>query len=368
MASRARPKPLSKRKRSPLATAALAVAGLVVARQVGRTLAAQYAMLKTAPDMKRVLDKMAELGIQPVEKLSVEAARRQPTPADAVRAIAGVIPPDGVMVRDVRIRGAASDLPARVYTPQAATADDGGKPPLIVYWHGGGWVIADLDTYDGGARALARETGAVVLSCHYRQAPEHKFPAAHEDALAAYAWAVEHAQELGADGRRVAVAGESAGGNLAANVALAAARTPDHQLLVYPVASANLFSASYLENVRAKPLSKAGMQWFIGHVFASKAEAKDPRIDLVNRDDLAKAPPATIITADIDPLRSDGEALADRLTDAGVPVHYACYPAVTHEFFGMDAAVAAARDAQALAGQELRRAFGDDADMRVENA
>lgn len=359
----------SSRRIGPFATAALAVAGLLAARQATRFAQASYAKAKAAPDMRRVLDKMVELGIRPVETLPVSDARTQPTPADAVRALAGPSAADGVSARDTVIPGAGGDIAARIYEPLAAEDDAGGAHrPLIVYWHGGGWVIADIDTYDAGPRALARETGAVVLSCDYRRAPEHQFPAAHEDALAAYAWAAAHAAELGCDPGRIAVAGESAGGNLAANVALAAAGRdlppPVHQLLVYPVASANLMSPSYLANARAAPLSKAGMKWFIGHVFASKADAKDPRIDLVNRGDLGAAPPATIITAGIDPLRWDGETLARKLGEAGVAVHHTNYAGATHEFFGMDAVVAAARDAQALAGQELRRAFGTEADMR----
>lgn len=354
---------------SPIAAAALAVAGFLAARQAARFAQAHYARSKAAPDMARVLDKMTELGIRPIETLTVEEARTQPTPADAVRALAGPAPGDGVTARDTVIAGPSGDLAVRIYEPVAADDDAGGaRRPMIVYWHGGGWVIADIDTYDAGARALARETGAVVVSCDYRRAPEHPFPAAHDDAFAAYAWAVEQAEEFGCDAGRIAVAGESAGGNLAANVALSAARRglqpPVHALLVYPVASANLMSPSYLANARAAPLSKAAMKWFIGHVFTSKADAKDPRIDLVNRPDLGDAPPTTVITAGIDPLRWDGETLAQRLTEAGVAVHHANYPGAAHEFFGMDAAVAAARDAQALAGQELRRAFGLDADMR----
>ena len=361
------PEPSPRRRRpEPLTAATIAVAGAAAAVGALRFGLARYAAGKANPDMKRVLDALAALGAKPIEKLSVAAARSQPTPADAVAAVTGgARPDDGVTTREAMVRGAAGVLPARVYTP----AGGGDEPrPLIVYWHGGGWVIADLDTYDDGARALARESGAVVVSCHYRQAPEHPFPAAHEDALAAYADVVSRAREFGADPARVAVAGESAGGNLAANIALAARGAglarPVHQLLVYPVASANLYSASYLANARALPLSRAGMKWFIGHVFASSAQAKDPRIDLVNRTDFAGAPPATIINAEIDPLRSDGEKLADVMNAAGVAVHQATFPGVTHEFFGMDAAVAGARQAQALAGQELRRAFGDELDRR----
>ena len=342
---------------SPRAKTAAWTAGGVVASALAlRFGLAQYATRRADPDMQRVLDKLAELDAKPFETLSVEQARAQPTPDDAVQALAGGAKSGGVSSRDLQIEGAAGRLPARLYTPAGGNAQG-----LIIYWHGGGWVFADLDVYDAGPRALARETGAAVLSCHYRQAPEHRFPAAHEDALASYRWAVQHAAELGADGTRIAVAGESAGGNLAAFVALEAARAglprPVHQLLVYPVASANLYSPGYLANAYAKPLSRAGMKWFIKHVFDSSAQAKDPRVDLVNRDDLRIAPPATIVNADIDPLRSDGEVLAERLRSAGVPVQQRTFPGVTHEFFGMDAVVAGAREAQAFAGRELSRAL-----------
>ncbi len=344
---------------SPLAKVAVTVGSAVASVFAVRAGLAQHANSRAAPDMQRVLDKMAELGAQPFEKLSVEQARNQPTPADAVKALAGGARSGGVTSRDLQIDGAAGPLPARLYTPAGAS---GASRGLIVYWHGGGWVFADLDVYDAGPRALARETGAAVLSCHYRQAPEHRFPAAHEDALAAYAWAVRHADELGAGGGRIAVAGESAGGNLAANVSLEAPRRglpkPMHQLLVYPVASANLNSSGYLQNARAKPLSRAGMKWFVEHVFDNASQAKDPRLDLVNRGDLRNSPPTTIVNADIDPLRSDGEKLAEMLGQAGVPVRQRTYQGVTHEFFGMDAVVAGAREAQALAGAELRRALG----------
>jgi acetyl esterase/lipase len=227
-------------------------------------------------------------------------------------------------------------------------------------------VIADLDTYDATPRALAAQTGAVVLSVHYRQAPEQIFPAAHEDAVAAYRWAAQNAGQLGADPSRIAVAGESAGGNLAMNVAIAAREAqeltdPVHVLAVYPVAGADMNTPSYQQNAQAVPLSKAGMEWFVRHVFENPQGAQDPRIDLVGRANLQGLPPVTIVLAQIDPLRSEGEALEQKLRQAGVDVQQRTFDGVTHEFFGMAPVVQDATAAQQFAVQRLRTAFGGGA-------
>jgi acetyl esterase/lipase len=240
-------------------------------------------------------------------------------------------------------------LPARVYTPKDAGT---GPLPVVLYFHGGGWVVSDIDAYDASARSLANETGAIVVSAHYRQGPEHKFPAAHDDAFAAYRWVTQNAPAFGGDPRRIAVAGESAGGNLAANVAIKARdsgmRMPAHMLLVYPVASGDLESGSAKEHANAKPLSKDMMFWFAKQYFNSPADALDARIDLVNAN-LAGLPPTTIVNAEFDPLLSGGELLADRLEAAGVDVEQKTYEGVTHEFFGTGAVVEEAREAMDFA-------------------
>lgn len=324
--------------------------------------AASQKMAMPAPEMQSVLDKLAELGAKPIHTLTVEQARSQPTPADAVMAVMkdkGIAPgPEAaIATRDITIPGPAGDIAARVYTPEGE-----GPFPLVVYYHGGGWVIADIDTYDGSARALVLGANAVVLSSHYRQGPEAKFPAAHEDAYAAYVWSVENSGSLNADAARIAVAGESAGANLAANVAIMARDAkitlPVHQLLVYPVAGNKMETLSYIENADAKPLGKADMAWFVEHAFTSMNEAADPRIDLVDRTDLQGLPPATVITAQIDPLRSEGQTYAAALEKAGVAVKAQNYDAVTHEFFGMGAVVPQAKEAMMLATDALKAAFG----------
>jgi acetyl esterase/lipase len=231
---------------------------------------------------------------------------------------------------------------------------------VIVYTHGGGWVIATNDTYDASARALCNAAEAVVVSVEYRKAPEHKFPAAHEDAYTAYLWALNNAPEIDGDPARVALAGESAGGNLAISTAILARdrgeQPPSHILAVYPIADGNTESESYREHHDAKPLNRPMMAWFFGHYLRTPADAAHPLISLVHAD-LHGLPPTTIITAEIDPLRSDGEELAERLRQAGVEVDYHTFGGVTHEFFGMGAVVGKANKAVKVAAKGLRSGF-----------
>lgn len=318
------------------------------------------------PDMmmQKVLDTFADLGPKPIETLSPQEARLQPTPADAVKKLLGSSresedPTLGIQTRDITIEGAAGPLQARVYSPNLDSDD---LKPLVVYFHGGGWVIADLDVYDGGPRGVSRFADCVVLSVHYRQAPENKFPAAHEDAVAAWRWAVENAQSIGGDPRRIAVMGESAGGNLAINVSIAARdmglQAPVHQVLVYPVAGNDMSTESYVENATAKPLNKPMMEWFVKQVFNDQSETADPMINLVGAADLAGLPSSTVITAEIDPLRTEGERLAEKLEAAGVDTRHKTFNGSTHEFFGMGLVVPDAAAAQQFAAHDLKKAFG----------
>lgn len=318
-------------------------------------------------DMKRVIDKHAELGAKPLAELTVEEARAGPTIADAVKALmaetTASTTPDSVTIEDMMIPGAAGEIPARVYTPASASPD--APAPVIVYFHGGGWVIANIDVYDASARALAEKTGAIVVSSSYRQAPENPFPASHDDAVAAYKWVVENAQDFNGDGSKVAVAGESAGGGLAAHVAVQAReqqlQAPVHQLLIYPIAGSDMATPSYQENAMAKPLDKPGMEWFFEKVFSDPAQKEDPRVDLVGAADLEGVAPATVITAQIDPLRSEGEMLAEKLKSAGVDAEHRNWEGSTHEFFGTAAVVADAREAQDFAAERLMAAFSMEA-------
>ena len=313
-------------------------------------------------DMRKVLEQLAALGGKPLATLSAEEARKQPTPADAVKALLtkegkSTAPVEMAKVDSRKIPGAAGQVDARIYTPKT---NDKKPLPVIVYFHGGGWVIADLDVYDASPRALAKGANAIVVSCDYRRAPENKFPAAHDDAYAVYEWVTKNAASFGGDQKRIAVAGESAGGNLAANVAIMArdkgAIMPVHELLVYPVAQTTTETPSYLAWANAKPLDKAGMLWFVDKVIRTAADKSDPRLDLVHAN-LKGLPKTTIVQAEIDPLRSDGDMLATSLEAAGVSVDKKLYEGVTHEFFGMAGAVGDAKDAQSYATSRLKDAF-----------
>ncbi|MES2637142.1 MAG: alpha/beta hydrolase [Pseudomonadota bacterium] len=325
--------------------------------------AAETAGMGAKPNaqMKAVLDEHAKLGPKPLSTLTAVEARKQPSPADAVKALlkkqGKSVEPEAVgKVENKMIAGAAGQIPVRIYTPKGE-----GPFPVIVYYHGGGWVIADLDTYDASPRALANATNAVVVSAHYRQAPEHKFPAAHDDAHAAYKWVLEHAKEMNGDPKRIALVGESAGGNMAAAVSVLARehkmQMPVYQVLVYPIADNNVETASYIENAKAKPLDKAAMQWFFKQYFRTPADGDNHLISLLDEKDLKGLPPTTVITAQIDPLRSEGKAYADLLQKAGIDVRYKNYEGVTHEFFGMAAVLDKAKQAQQFAAEGLNKAF-----------
>ena len=311
--------------------------------------------------MQPVLDELAALGGKPIESLTAAEARKQPTPTDAVKKLMEkqgkpTTPPPGATSADRTIAGAAGQIPARIYTP-----DGTGPFPVVVYYHGGGWVIANKDTYDGGARSLAINAKAVVISIDYRQGPEHKFPAAHDDALAAYKWALANAASIKGDPKKVALVGESAGGGLAVATAMQARdlklQAPLAIVSVYPIAGSDTTTPSYVEQASAKPLNRAMMSWFFANYLRNDADRKDPRIDLVHAN-LAGLPPTTIINAQLDPLRSDGEMLADKLRAAGVTVQQKTYDGVTHEFFGMAAVHDKAKDAEMMAADALKKAFG----------
>ena len=313
-------------------------------------------------DMRKVLEAFLEMNPQPIAQLTPEAARQQPTPADAAQKILrerhlDKIADLQVITSDITVPGAAGDLPARIYRMHESEK----LHPVVLYLHGGGWVFADLNVYDASPRAISKFGDMIVVSVHYRQGPEHKFPAAHDDVFAAYKWVLENAQNFGGDPQRVAVMGESAGGNLALNVAIRArdegVQAPSHMALIYPVAGADLATPSYKEWAQATPLNAEVMSWFFKHYLNSPAEMTDPRIDLVNAD-LRGLPSATIVNAEIDPLCSEGELLAERLEAQGVDVRQKTYHGVTHEFFGMGLVVKDAAVAEMFVAHDLKKAFG----------
>jgi acetyl esterase len=316
-------------------------------------------------DMQAVLKAHEGLRPKAIEKIDVAAARANPTLADAVNALlrkngsstdpATLVP--GVTSIDGTVQGAAGMIPARFYTPAGT-----GPFPVVVYFHGGGWVIADKQVYDASARGIARQAQAIVVSVDYRQAPENKFPAAWDDALAAYKWTLANAAGFKGDTSRVALAGESAGGNLALATAIAARdaglQKPAHVLAIYPVTQSSLNTESYLENAAAQPLNRAMVEWFIDKLIDNKDQLKDWRLNLVDAK-LAGLPSVTLISARVDPLRSDSAKMEDALKKADVLVERRDYEGVTHEFFGAAAVVEKARNAQAFAGERLRKAFGN---------
>ncbi|MDU0369901.1 alpha/beta hydrolase fold domain-containing protein [Hymenobacter endophyticus] len=309
------------------------------------------------PEMQTVIEALASLGGKPIETLSAQEARQQPTPADAVMKVMQAnnmpMPP---VTADTMSRMVMPGVKVRIYTPKGAT----GTLPVVVYYHGGGWVIANLDTYDASVRGLVEKTGAIFVSVAYRQAPELKFPTAHNDSFAAYQWVLRNAASFKGDPQKVAVVGESAGGNLAASVSMMArdkkVTLPKHQVLVYPIAGYDMNTPSYQKNAQAKPLNKPMMAWFFDKYLRTPADGKNPMISLVNAN-LKGMPPTTIITASLDPLMSDGEMLASKLKAAGVATKYQNFEGVTHEFFGMAPLVPQATEAQSLAAGELKNAL-----------
>ncbi|MGY6500476.1 MAG: alpha/beta hydrolase [Acidimicrobiales bacterium] len=300
------------------------------------------------PQLQTVLDQMEEIGFPGLSSLPVEQARAALALMGAGRADAVE---DVARIEDVEIPGPAGAIPARAYVP-----DSDGTPPVVVYYHGGGWVLGGLDSHDGTCRALANASGAVVVSIDYRLAPEHPFPAAVDDAWAALEWVAANAAELGAEPARLAVAGDSAGGNLAAVVALQArdAGSPPlrGQLLVYPATDATMSHASIEENAAGYFLTKADMEWFYRHYAPERPD--DWRLSPLAAPDPARVAPALVFTAEFDPLRDEGEAYARRLADVGVPVDLVRKDGLIHGFFGMVADVDQARDAMVRSGAALR--------------
>lgn len=313
------------------------------------------------PQMQAVIEKLESYGDKPIPTLSATDARKNHTPTDAVMDLMKEhnIPMPAfnldTMGKDIPVNG--GNIHLSIFTPKTGN----GPFPVIVYYHGGGFVIANIKVYEASAKTLADKVGAIVISVGYRLAPENRFPVAHNDAYAAYEWAIKNAASIKGDPKKIAVVGESAGGNLAINTAIKARdkgiMVPTAIVAVYPVAGSDTTTASYVKNADAKPLNKAMMVWFVKKYLNNMAEGKDPRINLIAAN-LKGLPPTTVITDEIDPLQSEGMTLVEKLKAAGVTTDSKNYDGVTHEFFGMGTVVPEAKDAEMYAVSQLKKAFG----------
>ncbi|MFM9861980.1 MAG: alpha/beta hydrolase [Micropepsaceae bacterium] len=286
------------------------------------------------------------------------------TPAqgrEMYRAMATVLEPPAIAIGKIEnaaMPGPAGEIKLRLYTP---VAGGGAALPALVYFHGGGWVIGDLDTHDALCRTLANETGARVVAVDYRLAPEHKFPAAADDAYAAVKWVEQNASALGIDPNRIAVAGDSAGGNLAAVVCQVAKQKGGprivYQLLIYPVTQWKADTGSMTSFAEGYFLEKQTMHWFFDQ-YAPGADPTDWRLSPLAAPDLSGLPRAYVVTAGFDPLKDEGKAYADKLNHAGVAAVYMDYPGMVHGFFNMSGVIPTAREAIADAAKAVRQAFG----------
>jgi acetyl esterase len=304
------------------------------------------------PQTQALLDEFAKAGAIDLTQLPPAAVRQVYQQMSLPRSA----PIEVGSVADRTIPGPAGAIPVRIYTP-ASNATGAG----LVYYHGGGFVIGGLDTHDPTCRALANASGATIVSVDYRLAPEHKYPAAADDCYAALLWTAEHGAEIGVDPKRLAVAGDSAGGNLAAVTALLARerRGPAlrYQLLIYPVTDHRFDTASYRDNGEGYFLSAAQMKWFWDHYLERPEQGDEHAASPLRAKDLAGLPPALVITAEYDPLRDEGEAYAARLREAGVEADLIRYPGQIHGFFAMFELLDDGRAAVDRAGAALRRAL-----------
>jgi acetyl esterase len=304
------------------------------------------------PQARAVLDQMEGTANPPINELSVDEARQG---AAAMAAMQGD-PEPVASVADLIVPGLDSGIPIRIYGPIGK-----GPFPVLVYFHGGGWVIGDIESSDGLCRTLANAAGCIVVSVGYRLAPEHPFPAAADDAYFATLWVAMNASGFGGDPSRIAVCGDSAGGNLAAVVAQIARDRGKpairFQLLIYPVTDSACDTPSYRENSEGYFLTKAAMQWFWNHYVQNEADRDHPYASPLRASSFADLPEALVITAEYDPLRDEGEQYAERMSAAGIPVQMTRYDGMIHGFFAMGGVIDQGRAAVKQAAAALRAAF-----------
>lgn len=328
--------------------------------QVGDKLMADTVALD--PATGAFLEAMRASGGKPLHESSIEEVRGNIRAASAQLAPP---PADVARVEDRRIPTAGGDFGVRIYSPHGGTLR-----PIVVYFHGGGWAAGDLNTHDGTARYLAANANAVVVSVDYRQPPEHKFPAAVNDSFAAVEWAAAHAREIGGDAARLAVAGDSAGGNLATVVCQLAkqrgAPRIAYQVLLYPTVDLRdpvddpAYPSRHQFGGGDYFLSMRDMEWFRSlYVTDPARESSDARLSPIASRDLAGLPPALVLTAGCDPLRDEGKAYADRLAAAGVPAEYRCYDGTIHAFMSFAGAIPRGLDALSFVASRLKAALAN---------
>jgi acetyl esterase len=304
------------------------------------------------PQVRALLDELAATGTPPVENLTVAEARLA---SKGFLLLQGK-PEKVAWVEDHVVSGPTADVRVRLYYP----AGD-GPFPCLVYFHGGGWVTLDIDVCDPTTRALANDTGCVVLSVGYRKAPEHRFPAAVDDAWASTAWVADNAAELNIDPARIGLLGDSSGGNLAAVTALRArdvgAPALACQILIQPPTDHDTGKRSYLENAEGYLLQRRSMQWFYGHYLNDPSEGTNPWVSPLRAQDLSGLPRTLVVTAQHDPLRDDGRLYAERLAAAGTPTRHDDYSGVTHAFSLMWGVLDASRQLYREIAAEVREAL-----------
>ena len=326
------------------------------------------------PQMKAVLNALKGLGAKPLHTLNYKQARVQSGPPDAVRTVlqqqGRATTPEAVdSVRDVKMNTPRGPVTVRLYRPLNSGT---GKLPVVVYFHGGGFVIASVAAYDSSCRALANASGALVAAVAYSLSPERRLPTAHEQCYAVTQTMINGgAQRFGGDSSKVAVAGESAGGQLAIDMSFMAqmrgGKKPVYELLVYPFINGKTIYPSHQQFQKQAPLSTPDIPWFLNYALPTNPRQRAQLVNsplaqpLYASNALLKGlPPTTIVAAELDPLRSEGLIFARKLQRAGVPVRYRLYPGVTHEFFGMGAVVDKAKDAVNYGAAGLRMGFGMD--------
>jgi acetyl esterase len=304
------------------------------------------------PQAESFLNLLAQAGQPPVNEMPLAQARAL---TEALKDLGGPTVPVA-KAEDRLLDGPGGPLRIRVYTPEGT-----GPFPLVMYFHGGGWTMASIETVDPTCRKLCAGTGAVVVSVDYRLAPEHKFPAAPEDCFAATRWVAEHASELQGDPRRIAVCGDSAGGNLAAAVCLMARDRGGPalacQVLAYPPMANAFDTPSYHENGEGYFLTRDMMRWFWGHYLPKPEDGRHPYASPLEAAQFSGLPPALVLTAEFDPLRDEGEAYASRLRQAQVPVRQIRYDGIVHGFFTLGGVMEQGMHAIDEASAALREVF-----------